>query len=293
MKFKQWLINLLGAITTAISLILIYLILFKDGNLQSISKAMLIEFIVVVSLCLSTKFFWYTSTESAIRNSESYLEKRTSVAELIEEEIIDAHDFDTFISIENDENYNTYVSNYCKNITVDNYKLSFFDWVHWLFYRESKAFYLRRYILQVERRAAKLHKLSGANIRALTTTANGLIDDRNNADAQKAKFLIGGTVFSIGMMLITSMVVFTDKQDIDQAAAILKMLIYTANIVFSILQAVLKARLVVATEDIAYFNKVVSIVEKYAAFKTHRYTITRISYLQEVDNGIDNKSSEA
>ena len=291
MKFKKWIIRLLGVFTTTISLVLIYLILFKDGDIQSISKAMLIEFIVIASLCLSTKFFWYTSTENSIRNSDDYLNKRKAVTQIISEEIQDAKDFDTFIDVENDENYNTYVSNHCKNLTIDNYKLSVFDWIHWFFNRKDKYFYLKRYVLTIENKATKLHKLSGSNIRALTTTTDGLTDDRNSADMRKVKFLIWSTLFSLCIMLVTSTIAFTDKENIDVTAAILKMLIYTANIMFSILQAVLEARLIVSTEDIAYFNKIVSIIEKYAAYKAKRYVISRISYMEVID-GSNIKSSE-
>lgn len=293
MKFKQWIVQLLGVITTALSLLLIYLILFKDGRIQDISRAMLIEFFVVVSLCLSTKFFWYTSTESTIRNSQDYLEKRKAVVDLIGEEISDAHDFDTFIDVANMTNYNTYVSDRCKNITVANYKLSVFDWIHWLFTRNDKVFYLKRYILRVERQATKQHKLSGANIRALTTSTSGLVDDRNKAERQKVQFLTTSTVLSIVLMFATSMIAFTDKQDFDQMAAILKMLVYTTSIVFSILQSVLKARLTVATEDVAYFNRVISIIEGYIAYKDHRYTVNKVSYIEEIENGVDNQSSQA
>lgn len=292
MKFKQWLVRLLGIITTSLSLVLIYLILYKDGNIQSISKSMLIEFAVIVMLALSTKFFWYTSTESSIRCSEDYMTKRESVTNLISEEITDARDFDEFIDMENDINYNKYVSNKCRYMTVDNYKLSLFDWVHWLFKKKPKSFYMTRYMLKVERDANKQHKLSGSNIRSLTTEINGLTDDRNNANRKKIQFLTTGTIFSLVSMFVTAAITFTDKENFDKDYAMLKMIIYTTNIVFSVLQAILKARLTVATEDIAYFNKIVSIVEKYSSFKIKRYTIEKISYIpKEVENGSKNECS--
>lgn len=290
MKFKNWIVRLLGLATTILSILLIYLILFKDGELQHISTSMLIEFTIVVILAVSTKFFWYTSTESSIRSSEDYLKKRSIVSEAIEENIIDAKQFDDFIEIENDNNYNIYMSNHCKNMTVRNYKLSLFDKIHKLFYKKDKAWYLNRYILSVERKANKLHKLSGHNIRSLTQSNNGLTDDRNNATIKKIRFLWTGTVFSIMTMFLTASIVFNNKSDIDLQRAILKLIMYVSQILFSILQAILKARITVADEDLAYFNRILSIIEKYEAYKLKPYTVAKVSYIMEEINGTDNKS---
>ena len=292
MKFKHWIVRLLGLATTILSILLIYLILFKDGELQHISTSMLIEFTIVVILAVSTKFFWYTSTESSIRSSEDYLKKRSIVSEAIEENIIDAKQFDDFIEIENDNNYNIYMSNHCKNMTVRNYKLSLFDRIHKLFYKKDKVWYLNRYVLSVERKANKLHKLSGHNIRSLTQSNDGLTDDRNKATIKKIRFLWTGTAFSIIAMFLTASIAFSNKSDIDLQRAILKLIMYVSQILFSILQAILKARITVADEDLAYFNKILSIIEKYEAYKSKPYTVTKLSYIMEEINGTDNQSRE-
>lgn len=291
MKFKSWIVRSLGILNTALSLALIYLILFKDGKIQPISAATAIEFVIVITLAISTKFFWYTSTESDIRLSDDYNSKRRSVGTLIEEEIEDARDFDKFIDNENLENYNRYVTNRCGSLTVDNYKLSIRDKIHKLFYKKDKAYYVRRYIISVERKASKIHKLSGANIRALVTTTDGLTDDRNFANTKKMSFLLSSTIFSVVFMFVTAMLAFDDKTDIDRTRALIKMCIYVANILFSILQSVLKARLVVLTEDMAYFNKVISIIEKYSSYKIHKYSVTRVSYNKEIDNDKSKKQA--
>ena len=297
MQFKNWLIKLLGLFTTVISVGLIYLILFKDGKLQSVSSTMVIEFLVVIFIALSTKFFWYTSTESSVRSSETYLSKRAHVVTQIETIITDAKDFDTYIEVENDANYNKYVSNKCKNVTLENYKMSVFDLLHQLFFKRPKQYYMVKYMLRVERRAAKQHKLSGANIRSLTQNTDGLTDDRNQANTKKFMFLFTGTIFSFISMLFTAAIVFNDKVDIDVQRALLKMAMYVSQIIFSILQSVLKARVTVSTEDINYFNKVLSILEKYESYKLKPYTVERISYIPldtklEVEHGSSDEYRE-
>lgn len=293
MKFKNWLVRLLGVFTTLISITLIYLILFKDGKLRDVSIVMITEFMIVIVIAVSTKFFWYTSTESSIRTSPDYLEKRSVVSKSIEDNIVDAKEFDDFVEIENDNNYNKYVSNRCKNMTVRNYSMSIGDWLHWLFKRQTKEWYMIRYMLKVERAANRQHKLSGHCIRSLTQSDDGLTDDRNNANAKKLQFLWTGAVFSFVSMLFTAMIAFESKNNIDMQYAVTKLIMYVSQILFSILQAILKARNTVTTEDIAYFNRILSIIEKYIAYKEKPYTIVKISYIpKEVNDGTNNKSSK-
>lgn len=293
MKFKNTIIQLLGLFTTALSIVLIYLILFKDGHLRELTTPILVEFIVIATLTISAKFFWYTSTENAIRSSEDYLDKRDIVAKTIAAEVDDAGKFDEFIDAENDANYNRYVSNKCRNMTIDNYRLTFLDKLHRLFYHKDKRFYVVRYMLKVEYKANRLHKLSGACIRSLTTSENGLTDDRNKAAAKKITFLWTGAAFSFILMFVTATIAFTNKQDTDKTQAILKMIIYVSNILFSILQAILKARITVVSEDIAYFNKILSILEKYTAYKKDPKPVVRISYIpKEVHDGDNNDKQE-
>lgn len=293
MKFKNWIVQGLGIFTTVLSIALIYLILFKDGKLRDVSFAMIIEFVTIIIIAVSTKFFWYTSTESNIRTSQQYLDKRKVVSEAINDNVDNAKDFDDFIELENDNNYNKYVSSRCKHMTANNYKMTLFDRIHWLFKRKPKLWYMNQYILRVERKANKLHKLSGHCIRSLTQSKDGLTDDRNNANIKKMRFLWTGAVFSFISMFFTAAIVFESKTDIDLQYAILKMIMYVFQILFSILQSILKARSTVSNEDTAYFNRVLSIVEKYVAYKTKPYTVEKVSYIvEEVNDGSDNRNSE-
>lgn len=293
MKLKNTIVQLLGVLTTLISIALIYLILFKDGKIRAVSAAMLIEFAIVIFIAVSTKFFWYTSTENAVRTSEPYQERRRIVTEAIESNITDAKEFDDFVEVENDNNYNTYVSNHCKNMTVANYRMSIFDCVNWLFKRKPKQYYMIRYMLKIERRAAKQHKLSGSNIRSLTHNNNGLTDDRNKAALKKLTFLWTGSVFSFVFMLFTAAIAFENKADIDMHYAILKMTMYVSQILFSILQSILKAKMTVETEDLAYFNKILSILGKYEAYKASHYTVEKVSYIpKEVIDGANNEQEK-
>lgn len=284
---KKWLLNLLGLGTTLLSLLLIYMLLFKDGHTQRLTSTTLIEFAIVALITVSTKTFWYTSTENSIHTSEDYQTKRKAVADAVAEEVTNVQLFDTFIDNENVLNYNQYVSNKCANLTIHNYKYSLFDRLHRLFYKYPKVYYVRQYILKIERRAMKQHKLSSSSIRSLTQSRNGLTDDRNFANRKKLMFLTTGTIFSLVFTLITSTIVFDDKTDFDRQQALIKMFIYVSNILFSILQAVLKARITVLVEDIAYFNRILSILEKYSTFKNKPEYAVKVCYSEVINESID------
>jgi hypothetical protein len=178
-------------------------------------------------------------------------------------------------------------------MTVANYKLSLFDKIHWIFCRKDKAWYFTRYLLYVERHANRQHKLSGHSIRSLTQSRDGLTDDRNMATIKKLRFLWTGAVFSFVSMYVTAAIGFEDKIDIDTHRAVLKMLMYVTQILLSILQSVIKARSTVTTEDMAYFNRIVSIIESYTAYKEKPYVVEKISYIpKEVNNGSNNEPSQ-
>lgn len=296
-KWKVILINGLGALTTVATIAIIYFVLYLQGVIRHISQATVIEFLVLIILSGSTKFFWYTSTESSIRNGKSYNEKKESALAAIKEIVVDQQDFDKFIDNENDKNYNRYVSNHCKNLTIRNFRPTFLNKVENL-YRKFKKLplktnvdFLNDYVHRIERKANALHKLSASNILSLSVSEEGLTDDRNNASSEKMKYLIGGSILSIITTFATAMISFQPNADIDTKAAAVKMVMYSANILMSILQTIIKALITVGTSDTEYFRKIINILEKYEDYKVKPERVTRVEYeIKEVENAVTNKS---
>ena len=296
-KWKIILINGLGALTTAATIAIIYFVLYLQGVIRHISQATVIEFLVLIILSGSTKFFWYTSTESSIRNGKSYNEKKESALAAIKEIVVDQQDFDKFIDNENDKNYNRYVSNHCKNLTIRNFRPTFLNKIENL-YRKFKKLplktnvdFLNDYVHRIERKANALHKLSASNILSLSVSEEGLTDDRNNASSEKMKYLIGGSILSIITTFATAMISFQPNADVDTKAAAVKMVMYSANILMSILQTIIKALITVGTSDTEYFRKIINILEKYEDYKVKPERVTRVEYeIKEVENAVTNKS---
>ena len=296
-KWKIILINGLGALTTVATIAIIYFVLYLQGVIRHISQATVIEFLVLIILSGSTKFFWYTSTESSIRNGKSYNEKKESALAAIKEIVIDQQDFDKFIDNENDKNYNRYVSNHCKNLTIRNFRPTFLNKIENL-YRKFKKLplktnvdFLNDYVHRIERKANALHKLSASNILSLSVSEEGLTDDRNNASSEKMKYLIGGSILSIITTFATAMISFQPNADVDTKAAAVKMVMYSANILMSILQTIIKALITVGTSDTEYFRKIINILEKYEDYKVKPERVTRVEYeIKEVENAVTNKS---
>lgn len=295
-KWKTLLLNLLGLVTTIGTIAVIYFVLYLQGSIKHLGQDTVIEFTVMIILSSSTKFFWYMSTESSIRNSEKYIKRKDLAIDAINEIVKDQQDFDKFIDIQNLVNYNTYVSNRCKGLTPNNYKLTFRHKLINLFRRlahlrpRTRREFLNAYVLRVERKASKIHKLSASNIVNLSDDEDGLIDDRNKAAKTKTKYLVMGTLFSIVSMFATAMIGFAPNPNVDMKAATVKMVMYSANILMAILQTIFKAYLSVSTNDTVYFRKIVNILEKYEAYKENPVTINKVSYyVEEVQNAISNE----
>jgi hypothetical protein len=295
-KWKTLLLNLLGLVTTVGTIAVIYFVLYLQGSIKHLGQDTVIEFTVMIILSSSTKFFWYMSTESSIRNSEKYIKRKDLAIDAINEIVKDQQDFDKFIDIQNLVNYNTYVSNRCKGLTPNNYKLTFRHKLINLFRRlahlrpRTRREFLNAYVLRVERKASKIHKLSASNIVNLSDDEDGLIDDRNKAAKAKTKYLVMGTLFSIVSMFATAMIGFAPNPNVDMKAATVKMVMYSANILMAILQTIFKAYLSVSTNDTVYFRKIVNILEKYEAYKENPVTINKVSYyVEEVQNAISNE----
>lgn len=295
-KWKTLLLNLLGLVTTIGTIAVIYFVLYLQGSIKHLGQDTVIEFTVMIILSSSTKFFWYMSTESSIRNSEKYIKRKDLAIDAINEIVKDQQDFDKFIDIQNLVNYNTYVSNRCKGLTPNNYKLTFRHKLINLFRRLAhlrpctRREFLNAYVLRVERKASKIHKLSASNIVNLSDDEDGLIDDRNKAAKAKTKYLVMGTLFSIVSMFATAMIGFAPNPNVDMKAATVKMVMYSANILMAILQTIFKAYLSVSTNDTVYFRKIVNILEKYESYKENPVTINKVSYyVEEVQNAISNE----
>lgn len=295
-KWKTLLLNLLGLVTTVGTIAVIYFVLYLQGSIKHLGQDTVIEFVVMIILSSSTKFFWYMSTESSIRNSEKYIKRKDLAIDAINEIVKDQQDFDNFIDIQNLVNYNTYVSNRCKGLTPNNYKLTFRHKLINLFRRlahlrpRTRREFLNAYVLRVERKASKIHKLSASNIVNLSDDEDGLIDDRNKAAKAKTKYLVMGTLFSIVSMFATAMIGFAPNPNVDMKAATVKMVMYSANILMAILQTIFKAYLSVSTNDTVYFRKIVNILEKYESYRENPVVINKVSYyVEEVQNAISNK----
>lgn len=295
-KWKTLLLNLLGLVTTIGTIAVIYFVLYLQGSIKHLGQDTVIEFAVMIILSSSTKFFWYMSTESSIRNSEKYIKRKDLAIDAINEIVKDQQDFDKFIDIQNLVNYNTYVSNRCKGLTPNNYKLTFRHKLINLFRRlahlrpRTRREFLNAYVLRVERKASKIHKLSASNIVNLSDDEDGLIDDRNKAAKAKTKYLVMGTLFSIVSMFATAMIGFAPNPNVDMKAATVKMVMYSANILMAILQTIFKAYLSVSTNDTVYFRKIVNILEKYESYRENPVAINKVSYyVEEVQNAISNK----
>ena len=283
-KLKAFIMNSLGIITTILAIVVMYLILYTQSSINILDEQTWVELTIVGGLSIYCKIFWYKSAESKIRFSEEYKNNEKKVTDCIDEVVTDINDFDKFIDVQNIINYNNYVSSRCKNVTVKNYKLTFGDKLYNLFHKKKKTTlqFFNEYVYSIERKAAKIHKLSSSNITSLSYS--NIIDDRNFSKIHKRNYLTFSTVCSVAFITLLASITFQRKNDVDMLIAFIKLTTYTVSMLFAIIQSVVTANFVIKTDDIAYFRRIIRIIEKYEAYKNKPFTIERVNYIIDEDS---------
>ena len=299
-KLKAFIMNSLGIITTILAIVVMYLILYTQSSINILDEQTWVELTIVGGLSIYCKIFWYKSAESKIRFSEEYKNNEKKVTDCIDEVVTDINDFDKFIDVQNIINYNNYVSSRCKNVTVKNYKLTFGDKLYNLFHKKKKTTlqFFNEYVYSIERKAAKIHKLSSSNITSLSYSNiiddrnfskihklySNIIDDSNFSKIHKRNYLTFSTVCSVAFITLLASITFQRKNDVDMLIAFIKLTTYTVSMLFAIIQSVVTANFVIKTDDIAYFRRIIRIIEKYEAYKNKPFTIERVNYIIDEDS---------
>lgn len=281
-KFKKFMLNIVGVSATLVSIGIIYLILFKQGIIKDLSHTFWIEFGIVSFLMVEMRTFWYKDTELRLRNSEEYIEKKGLVEDAIEETVDDAEDFDAYIDIENNINYNVYIKNNTDNVTSKNYKLTLFDKLQNLkisivnlfckvFHKQQQVIFSREYFfekfkIRIQQKACKIHKLSSSGI--LTMSQQPLLDDRNYAAKHKLLYLLFGTITTILVIALAALIGFNEK--LTDEETLTKFAIYTGGMLFAIGQTVVTATMSIRLGDFNYFRRILKIMDRYSSYKKAR-----------------------
>ena len=296
MKNKTVMINLLGIFTSILMVAVIYILLYLKGVIGPPDSSAVIEFCIITGLAIYCKIFWYKSCENKVRTSEGYLKDKQALADEVDEVITDAYDFDKFIDVENTLNYNRYMISKCKTITPDNYKLSLADKLYRLFHRKiatTKSFFYQRYVAKCERKATKINQLSASRI--LTGSSCELVDDRNFAKRDKLRYIIFGTVISVALFGLMSLIDFDRRSDIDAVETAAKMAMYVISMIFTILITILSATFNTRQDDYDYMRRTYKILDKYRNYKLKPITAEKVNFRidLEVKNAvIEHNTSE-
>lgn len=289
-NWKRTLVNLLGVITTAATLVVIYFVLFMVGVINRIDQKIITEFIIVLVLTTSVKTFWYSSVESTYYSSEEYTRRITETSTEIDRCVTDAVNFEEFIKYENINNYNKVILNKCEGLTVKNYRYRWFDNLERVGRyicgaSKPKRYYVVKFIHRIERRAMRVHKLSSASILAFSTTRYGLTDDRNPVKRAKLSYILSGIIISTTLTFITAMLSFSPNPDTDTKAAVIKFIAYAIQIMYAILQTILSASTTVRRGINTYCNNLLTILSKYESYKETGLVPVIINYEEELENG--------
>ena len=291
-RIKTFVINTMGLLTTLAMVAVIYIILYLDGAVGEPDNSVLIEFVIITGLAVYCKIFWYKSSENSVRTSKQYIEDRQALSDEIDASIDDPYQFDDFISTENTLNYNRYMDSKCKHLTLKNYKLKFIDkWYDFWHYKQEKIFHLKRYILRCERRARRINQLSASRITSGSQCY--LVDDRNFSRRHKFNYIVFGTVISIAMFGLMSIMVFKRKEDIDPYVVAIKMVTYITSMIFNILSTIISATSSTKTDDYDYMRRIYKILDRFSNYKKNKQLVVKIDYIElleskEIENDIPN-----
>ena len=268
-KFKTVVMNTLGIIATTAVVAAVCWLLFLMGYIRELTTAFWTELGIITILVIFMRIFWYKHTEFKVLTSKEFEDAEKSVKLAITTEITDTDHFDNCIDNINQTNYKTYYNNKTKNITPNNYKFKLRDKLYnffWLVYpkkRRTKKQAYEQFLNRVSYKASRLYKLSSSN--TLTMSKSALIDDRNNAGKVKRSYIIGGTFITIAFTAAVAAIGFAPKTVSNDA--FLKLSIYLASILFTIVQTIFAAHISTRSNYISYFNKLLTIVDRYKQFK--------------------------
>lgn len=274
-KLKRFMLNTVGTIITIISIGIIYLILYKQGIIKELDQTFWIEFGIVCFLMVEMRIFWYKDTELRIRNSNDYIDKQRIVEDAINETVQETDDFDKYIDIENDINYNIFIKNKTDKVTAKNYQLKFRDKLQNGFiiftniFRKNKKLKLSRaqffeaFKIRVEQKACKIHKLSSSGI--LTMSQQPLLDDRNYTAKHKFLYLLFGTITSVLVIALAALIGFNNK--LTDEETLTKFTIYIGAMFFAIGQTVIAATTSIKIGEYNYFRRIIKILDRYNSYK--------------------------
>lgn len=259
-KIKNLMINILGAVVTALATAVILLMtMYSLGYTIDYIIQHWPEFLVITVLTLIVRFFWYLSIENKELSSSEFEEKTQLTRQAITDSIKDITHFEKYLDILTKQKRQRYIDNKVSRLTTENYKLSLFDKLQ----RLDKQTAFIKYKHRVERRANRIRPFNSNNFISLIDNDEIGLDDRNYHTKHKVFYQISSIIISTITTAIFALVAFIPGGTGNWARA----LIYIASMLISVGQTIMTASYTTKRDFISFYRKLITIIESYEIYK--------------------------
>ena len=263
---KQW----LSAILTALVVGVLFAVIFIEGGFVTPSPAFFKELMVVCTLTLMMKIWWYDFAEDKRLNEDDIAKAKTDYFDFVDTTIQDTDDLDKYLKILNQENKAHYIKNKIGSRTTKT--LAVKNWWICLWHPSYKKLtkeeigvlrYDKLYY-KYQRQADNLREVRSDEILALTSSEM-LYDSKNYLKQHKRTYQIVTTVVSL--ILTTILASMALESLMLSWINLFKYITYLCSMVFTIAWTVLKAYRQTGDDTYDHLNRLRFIVDKFATYK--------------------------
>lgn len=258
-KLRNTLLNMLGALVTGLAvIILLAATMFTLGYTWDYIVRFWPEFLVVLTLTMMVRFFWYNSMENRELTSEAFETKTNLTIDAVNETIKDVAHFDKYLEKLTDDKRQKFIDNKLAKLTATNYKRTLWQRLRKLPIKDA----FTEYKMMVERKANKLKPLNSNNFITLIDNDSNLLDDTNHAKRNKRIYQIGSGALTV----VTTVVFALLAIEKGGSGAWIRSLIYIFSMLVSSGQAILTALTATRRDWISFYRRIVSILDSYRVY---------------------------
>lgn len=263
---KQWLSALLTALTVGV----LFAVIFIEGGFVTPSPDFFKELLVVCSLTLMMKIWWYDFAEDKRLNESDISTEKTNYFKIVDDVIADVDELDEYLKILNQENKEHYIKNKMGSRTPKT--LAKKNWWMCLWHPKYKKMTEEqigqdRYdtlYYKIQRKADNLREVKSEEIMSLTTSEM-LYDSKNYMKQHKRTYQVVTTIVSL--LLTTTLATMALESLMLNWINVFKYITYLCSMTFTIAWTVSKAYRQTGEDTFDHLNRLKFIVDKYATYK--------------------------
>lgn len=262
--------QLLSGLLTALVVGVLFAVIFIEGGFVTPSPDFFKELLIVCSLTLMMKIWWYDFAEDKRLSEDDIATEKTNYFTIVDNTISDSEDLDKYLKLLNQENRDHYIKNKigsrsaktmaCKNWWIclwhPSYKQLTKEQIGQI--RFDKLYY------KCQRKADNLREIKSEEIMSLTCSEM-LYDSKNYLKQHKRTYQIVTTIVSL--VLTTVLASMALESIMLNWINVFKYITYLCSMTFTIAWTLVKAYRQTGDDTFDHLNRLKFIVDKYATYK--------------------------